>query len=93
MSRCLIEVNLGQVEAKPELRLGIELWDTSRDWRSLALARISSLIILMLLWERLRLIRNGVSRTGTSDIPVPAMFRMRTVLGSLRTLVMESVVS
>merc|ERR1719270_140516 len=48
-------------------------------------------MILMFGRERLNLKRKGVFKTGTREIPVPAMFRSRTVLGSFRTLMMESV--
>ncbi len=92
MSRYFRFLNFVQAEVNPKLRFGMSLCETSSERRE-GLFKISSLRTEMELWERLRWVKKGVSRTGTVMIPVPAMFNRRTVFGSFNTFLMDSSVS
>ncbi len=92
MSRYFRFRSFVHADVNPKLRFGMSLCETSSD-RSDGLFKISSLRTEIELWERLRWVRKGVSRTGTVMIPVPAMFKRRTVFGSFNTFLMDSSVS
>ena len=89
MSRYFKFLNFVQAEVSPKLRFGMSLCETSRERRE-GLLRISSLRTEIELWDKFRWVRNGVSRTGTVRIPVPAMLRRLTVFGSFKTFLIDS---
>jgi len=92
MSKYFKSFNFGQADVKPKLRLGSLLLDTSSTCKA-ALLRISPFNLPISLWDKFKWVRKGVSRKGTVSIPVPAIFNLLTVLGSFKTLLMESSVS